>query len=183
MKIFFLIITLITASDLFSQTRLHPYIGIHLPGDAELYYIGPSFQVGTDYYLKKRLLLSGYGHYYAKIVDRLNRDNSFEKGKFKTITGCILLQFNVSRNLNRSFFFAGGMSIQRWADNFKSSWNVWDIKRTTVLPAVRLGYFFPVYRFKLALELNGTGPYSYHEDNSDMLEILTQISVGLRLIL
>ena len=35
--------------------RWHPFIGIHVSADAEMFYIGPSFQIGTDFQLKKEL--------------------------------------------------------------------------------------------------------------------------------
>jgi hypothetical protein len=167
---------------LFAQPRLHPYAGLHMSGDAEMYYIGPSLQLGADYQLKKRSLVTAYLHYFHKYI---NNSTSIytEHGLFKTITFAIMLQGNFSKKCNKSFFGAAGLAVQNWADRYEDSWESWNKKRTTVLPAARLGYFFTVNHCKLAIELNATGPYHYHEDSDDILEILTQLSVGMRIIL
>lgn len=162
--------------------RWQPYAGIHVSGDAEMYYVGPSFQAGMDYFLKKRILVSAYIHYFSKKVNNVSTGGFFENGKFKTITGTILIQTNTAKKLNRSIFFAGGVAVQRWRDNFSSSYDNWDDKRTTFTPAIRLGYFFPIEKNKMSVELNGIGPYSYGDANSSVIEILTQISFGARYI-
>ena len=187
MKILLLMISLLFSAALFSQPRLHPGVGIHISGDAQMYYIGPSFQLGADYYLKKRILLCGYLHSFSKWVDKTYPDNSFEKGRFKTTTVAVLVQFNLSKKPSHSIFIAGGIAAQKWADKFESSWADWNKKRTTLLPALRLGYFFTMSHIKMAIELNGTGPYSYNEEEGGVTwgvtEVLTQLSAGLRFIL
>ncbi len=163
--------------------RWHPYIGIHVSGDAEMFYIGPSFQIGADFQLKKRITLTSYLHYYSKKVNNNGNDFFFETGKFKTLTGAVLCQINTGKSLNRSFFIAGGIAIQSWMDNYSSSNNNWDKKRITVIPAMRLGYFFPADWHKFTVELNWTGPYSYTEGLGYTTEIVTQLSLGMRFIL
>ena len=164
------------------RQRWHPYAGIHVSGDAEMFYIGPSFQAGTDFLLKKRIVLSAYIHYFGKKVNNVGTGGFFENGKFKTITGTILIQANIARSLKRSFFIGLGTAVQRWRDKYSSSFGSWDDKRTTVTPAMRLGYFFPGGNNKIAVELNGTGPYRSGDTNSYSIEILTQISFGIRYI-
>jgi hypothetical protein len=166
-----------------STSRWHPYIGIHLSADAEMFYLGPSFQIGTDFQLKRKILLTSYFHYYSKKIKN-NYNNSFsENGKFKTFTGAVLCQINPGKNLRRSFFIAGGVAIQSWRDIYASGNTAWDEKRITILPAMRLGYFFPAGWHKLAVELNWTGPYSYSDGTTDAIEIATQLSLGVRFIL
>ena len=163
--------------------RWHPFIGIHVSADAEMFYIGPSFQIGTDFQLKKRIILTSYFHYFSKKINN-NYNNSFsEKGNFKTVTGAVLCQMSTSNRLNRSFFIAGGIAIQSWRDNYTSGNTIWDKKRITILPAIRLGYFFPAGWHKLTVELNWTGPYSYTDGTTDAIEIATQLSLGIRFIL
>src|SRR6266705_1058700 len=58
--------------------RLHPYMGIHISGDAEMYYIGPSLQAGIDYQLRKKIVLSTYFHHYLKRVDKKEYGGNFE---------------------------------------------------------------------------------------------------------
>jgi hypothetical protein len=164
------------------RRRWHPYAGIHVSGDAAMVFIGPSFQAGVDFQLKRRVVLSAYLHYFHKKINNVWDGGGYENGRFKTITGTILCQANSSRNPNKSFFIAGGVAIQRWMQLYNSDYNSWDDKRTTVVPAARLGYFFPIGDNKITVELNATGPYSYGDANSSVLEILTQVSFGFRYI-
>ena len=151
-----------------------------------MFYVGPSFQAGADYQIKKRIVLSGYIHYFTKKVIGAEYPGIFWKGKFKTFTGTFLFQGNISKSPTKSFFLAGGVALQRWKDKYSDNYDSWDDKRTTLIPAIRIGYFFPVDRYKITIELNGTGPYSYSYSNIistvSVLEILTQLSLGMRFI-
>ena len=180
--------TLFTASFFFitsiavAQSRVHPYAGLHVSGDADLYYVGPSWQLGADYVLKERSLLTSYLHYFHK---NYNNSTSIykEQGILNSLTFALMVQGNFGINTRRSMYGAAGLALQRWSDRFNSDWADWNRKRTTVLPCIRFGCFFTVDRSKIALELNATGPYSYHEDGDHIIEIITQLSLGMRLIL
>jgi hypothetical protein len=165
------------------QRKWHPYLGLHITGDAEMFYIGPSFQLGTDLQLKKRFLVSSYIHYFGKKVNNVEYGGYFENGKLNILTIAALAQLNTSRNLRRSFFIAGGIAFQYWHDRYKNNFSDWDNERNTLLPAIRFGYFFPSGKNRITIELNATGPYSYGDDNSSVTEILTQFSfLGCRFI-
>lgn len=165
----------------------HPYLGIHITGDAEMFYIGPSFQAGVDYQVKERIVLSSYIHYFSKKVTNTEYGGFSEKGKFKTITGALLIQANTGKRPGKSFFIAAGAALQRWSDKYSNNYDSWDDKRTTLIPAFRLGYFFPFDQYKMTIELNGTGPYAYSYTNDissgRVTEILTQLSLGVLFIL
>ncbi len=163
------------------QHKLQPYIGLHISGDAEMFYIGPSFQLGTDYRLKKKLFLSGYIHYFTRRVNNTYVD-FHEDGRIKILTAAILLQANTGKKPDKSFFIAGGLAYQYWHDKYESDFNNIDNERYTLLPAIRLGHFFPVGKQKLSVEINATGPYSYHDDNWSVTELITQLSLGCRFI-
>lgn len=160
----------------------HPYAGLHLSSDAELYYLGPSFQVGLDVNLKRRLALGTYFHYFYVGVN--NRDNGLtEKGRMRTFTWACLLQWDAGAGWYKGFFTGFGIALQREADRFSGRWSTWDDKRTTVTPAIRLGYTFPAGLHAIAIEFNGTGPYSYNDGPySTITEIFTQVSFGGRYI-
>ncbi|MEO7924854.1 MAG: hypothetical protein ABIR30_14315 [Chitinophagaceae bacterium] len=167
------------------KTSWHPYLGLHISGDAEMFYLGPSFQGGVDFQVRERIVLSGYVHYFMKKRENVEYGGFLEKGRFKTFTGALLLQLNTSINPAKSCFLAGGIAIQRWRDKYSTDYDSWDDKRTTWIPAIRVGYFFPIQENKLSIELNGTGPYSYtygDPPTGRVLEILTQLSLGMRFI-
>ena len=136
---------------------------------------------------KKRVLLSSYIHYFIKKVSNAEYGGFLEKAKFKTFTATLLIQANTGKSPTKSFFIAGGAALQRWRDNYSNNYDSWDDKRTTLIPAFRLGYFFSLDKHKMAVELNGTGPYSYAYTNDissgRVIEILTQLSLGVRFIL
>jgi hypothetical protein len=166
-----------------TNSRWHPYAGLHISGDAGMYYIGPSFQIGTDFYLQKKLLLSTYLHYFRDELHTTGENGFFEDGKYRTLTGALLIQLNTSKKITgRSFFIAAGMAIQNRVDTATTSYDQWNDRRTTLLPAFRLGYFFPLRSHKLSIEINGTGPYSEMVEGSGFTEILTQVSLGCRYI-
>jgi hypothetical protein len=146
-----------------------------------MYYIGASIQVGTDFQLRKRLLLSSYFQFFSKKVNRIYPTDT-EIGRFKTITAAALIQINTSAKLTRSFFLAGGICIQSWKDNFTNNYYGWDKQRTNLLPVARIGYYFPLGKLSMTIELNGTGPYSYQDGEWHSVEILTQLSFGTRFI-
>ncbi|MEO8819513.1 MAG: hypothetical protein ABI374_01595 [Ginsengibacter sp.] len=162
-------------------SRWHPYGGLHLSSDAEMYYLGPSFEAGVDVNLKTHLALGAYIHYFFVGVN--NRDNGvIEKGRMRTFTTAVLIQVNAGAGWYKGFFLGFGLAIQQYADRFKGRWGSWDDKRTTVTLAIRTGYLFPAGLNAIAIEFNGTGPHSYNDGPDSITEIFTQVSVGGRFI-
>lgn len=182
------VLTVMTLSDSSRKVQVpkrkfRPYAGLHISGDAGMYYVGPSFQAGFDFYLRSRLLISLYGHYFTEQLQTSGPNGFFEKGKYRTLTSALLLQHNTAKKANgRSFFIGGGISLQYRKDTALTSYNSWNDVRTTLTPAFRIGYFFPVGKNKLTVELNGTGPYSYDEEDISVFEFFTQLSLGTRFI-
>ena len=169
----------------YAQQRLglRPYLGIHASGDAEMYYLGPSFQVGSDYRFTERWGLSAYVHSYRNRVDEED-DYHYEKGKFNCFTGALLLEFHAGRQMSRGMFFAGGVAVQRVKDVFDASWGAhWNDERTGPIPAIRFGYAFPLRKTHcITAEINATGPYQERYGYSGSTELITQLSLGTRLI-
>ncbi|HEY1870928.1 MAG TPA: hypothetical protein VGG71_07715, partial [Chitinophagaceae bacterium] len=90
------------------------------------------------------------------------------------------------RKNNRGVILAGGLAVHSTSDNFTSTFYDEYEKRTIVVAAIRIGYSLPVKRRSIAFELNAVGPYigktgppPYFEQT---IEILTQLSLGIRLI-
>jgi hypothetical protein len=80
-------------------------------------------------------------------------------------------------------FFGGGLAIQQLENKFDSSWSYWQKKRTNVLPAIRIGYAFPLWQHRLiTAEINATGPYQKQEYLYTYTELVTQLSLGTRII-
>jgi hypothetical protein len=106
-----------------------------------------------------------------------------EKGRFKTFTSAFLVQIHAGAGWYKGFFIAGGIALQQWADRFKGIFGSYDDARTTVTPAIRMGYIFPAGLRAIAVEFNGTGPYSYSDGfNGTITEVVTQVSLGVRFI-
>ncbi len=164
------------------SSHWHPYGGLHLSSDAEMYYLGPSFQAGLDVNLARQFAFSTYFHYFYVGVN--NRTNGMvQKGRMRTFTWASLLQLEMGAGWYKGFFVGLGFALQRDADRFQGSWSTWDDKRSTFTPAIRLGYTFPAGLHAIAIEFNGTGPYSYNSGpNETTIEIFTQVSFGGRFI-
>lgn len=162
-------------------SRWHPYGGLYLSSDAEMYYLGPSFMAGVDVNLKKRLALGAYIHYFFVGVN--NRDSGLiEKGRMRTFTTAFLVQLNAGAGWYKGFFVGLGLAIQVYADRFQGGLGRWDDKRITAMPVIRMGYIFPAGLHAIAIEFNGTGPYSYNDGPDTITEIFTQVSFGGRFI-
>ncbi|GAB2947791.1 hypothetical protein GCM10027048_10970 [Hymenobacter coalescens] len=166
-----------------AQHQLRPYAGLHASGNADMVYVGPSVQIGADYRPLRRLGLSTYVHYFRRRFDR-NFANEFEEGKFDCLTGAALLELRLGRQPERRGLFVGaGVALQYLKDDYHSYWaRVYTLRKHDVLPALRLGYAFPLGRHQLTAELNATGPYHEGDEYSSYTELLTQLSVGTRLV-
>jgi hypothetical protein len=163
--------------------RWHPYAGIHLSSDPELYYLGPSFQAGLDYNFTTHLALSTYLHYFHVSTNNNNDNGIIEIGRLRTFTSALLLQVNAGAGWYKGFFIGGGVALQRYADRFQGIFGSWDTYRTTFTPAIRIGYIFSAGLHAIALEFNGTGPYSYPDGyGGTYMEVFTQVSIGARFI-
>lgn len=163
------------------SSNWHPYAGLYFSSDAEMYYLGPSFLAGTDVTITRRLALGTYFHYFYVGVN--NKDNGLvEKGRLRTFTWALLLQVNAGAGWYKGFSVGAGIALQRYADRFRGSWGSWDDKRSTATPAIRVGYAFPAGLHAIAIEFNGTGPYTYIDGPGTITEIFTQVSFGGRYI-
>ncbi|HXS57559.1 MAG TPA: hypothetical protein VN726_15610 [Hanamia sp.] len=74
-------------------SRIHPYAGLHLSSDAEMYYLGPSFQAGVDINLTQKLAVSSYLHYFYVGVNNVE-NRLIQKGRMRTFTGALLIQYD-----------------------------------------------------------------------------------------
>jgi hypothetical protein len=165
-----------------NHSKWHPYGGLHISSDAELYYAGPSFEAGFDANLTRRLLFSTYIHYYHGKVDNTDNTGVSSLGRFKTFTVASLIQVNPGAGWYKGFFIGLGMAVQFYSDHFKSNLRNLDVSRTTLTPAIRMGYTFPAGLHAIAIEFNGIGPYTEKDGTDQYMEVFTQVSLGARFI-
>lgn len=168
-----------------AQRRLRPYLGLHASGDAEMFYLGPSAQLGADYRLTSHLGLGGYLHYFRRRIDRDFGNYQTEQGRFDCLTGAVLLDVRLGRQPERRGpFVGGGLALQYLRDEYQTNrLRIYTLRKHDVLPALRLGYAFPLGRHQLTAELNATGPYSEFNDyGGSTTELITQLSLGTRLL-
>lgn len=85
------------------QRWLHPCAGLHLSSDAELFYLGPSFQAGIDINITRRLVLSSYIQYFKASADNRESIGYTEKGRLSAFTSAILLQINAGKEWYKGF--------------------------------------------------------------------------------
>ncbi|UYZ59558.1 hypothetical protein [Hymenobacter latericus] len=165
-----------------AQHKLRPYAGLHASGDAQMYYLGPSGQLGADYRFNHVLGATAYVHYFRRKIDRAS-GASFEDGRFDCRTVALLAQVHLGAKPERGLFAAAGVAAQRLEDEYRADWTGgWHTVRRNVLPAFRLGYAFPVGPHQLTAELNATGPYQERDAYGTYTELITQLSLGTRLV-
>ena len=186
MRIILIVVTIFLSFTCLSQTKWHPDVGLHVSMDAEGYYVGPSLQVGINYRLKKRFGISSYLQYFPKRVEKTYSDGTFENGRYKSLVASLLFETNFFRTNNKGLILAGGLALHSTTDNFTSTFDELHEKRTIIVGAIRIGYSLPMKNRSISFELNAVGPYigktgppPYFEQ---LIEILTQLSLGARLI-
>ncbi|MEO7120604.1 MAG: hypothetical protein ABIY62_05875 [Ginsengibacter sp.] len=164
-------------------SRWHPYGGLHLSSDAELYYLGPSFQAGVDFNVTRQLALSAYIHYFHTSANSYDNTGFDDKGRFKTFTSALLVQLDAGAGWYKGFFIGLGVALQKYSDRNTGNFAPYDEIRTTVTPAIRVGYSFPAGLHAISIEFNGTGPYLYSDGLYGVVtEAFTQVSLGGRFI-
>ena len=182
MRILILFALLLLSGTVVAQRHFRPYAGLHGSGDAELYYLGPSMQLGADYHFSNRLGLTAYGHYFRRRIDWESDDYEFTKAKFDCLTGALLVEVRLGQKPTRGMFVGAGMAVQHLDDDFESDWTRFHVTRLNVLPAIRIGYSFPVGKHLLTAELNATGPHSEEDEYGRLTELITQLSLGTRFV-
>lgn len=186
MKHLSLILLLFLTNKCVSQSRWHPFVGVHASMDGGGYYVGPSFQIGTDYSLKNRNSLVAYLHYFSKKLDNTWSDGSFEHGKYKSAAATILFQVQLSNKEKRGMLLAAGAALQKTSENYKSDIEEIHSKRVILVAALRIAHLFPISSKTLSVELNALGPHKRTEGTepyiTEITEVLTQLSLGARLI-
>ncbi|MEO7266353.1 MAG: hypothetical protein ABIW38_15660 [Ferruginibacter sp.] len=169
-----------------SQTKWHPFVGAYASMDGGGYYAGPSFQIGTDYSLKKKNSLVTYFHYFPKKLNNSFSNGTYEYGKYRSATLALLVQVRLSKKEKKGMLLAGGAALQRTSENYLSDIEVINSKRLILVAALRIGHLFPIGNKILSLELNALGPHQSSMDTapyiSQSIELLTQLSFGARVI-
>ena len=145
------------------QSQTNRYVGVYFTGDAQMYYIGPSILVGSDFRINERFNACLYGQYFEK---------DFGDHGFQTWSLAALGQINLGKR--KRFYLAVGLAWQRAIEDY---FNDDEINRSILIPAYRAGYHIISKKFILSPEINLTGPYSYRQTT----EIFTLPSIGTRL--
>ena len=178
--------TFLQGPTLFSQSKFHPYAGLHASMNGDGFYVGPSYQAGTDYQLEKKVVLSFYAHYFPCKVNDIF-DGLSESGKYKSLTTALLLQTHLSKKTGKGIFAGLGLAFQRVSENYeREDFYKEHYKENMLVGAFRFGYLFSFSGYGLAIELNGTGPHTTKDrDTGDIekIQLLTQLSLGARFIL
>ena len=200
-KVVMPVLVLLSPFHCIAQSSWHPYGGIHLSMDAGAYFLGPSLQIGTDYTYttyyyklhenypyKRQYFFTAYLHCFLD-KNAVKSDNApVVNGKYSSFTIALLVQTHLSKNEHQGWFVAGGMALQRTSAEHQFTFYDDRLKRIIATAAMRTGYKFAAKKNEIAIEINATGPHFSTEKNppyndTQVLEVLTQLSLGARFIL
>lgn len=164
---------------LHAQGRWHPHVAAYAGINADAFFVTAVPQIGADYLLGKRAVLSGAAQYFYSNVNRVYAGTP-ERGRLRVASLLVLAQAHPTGYQRPGLLAALGLAFQHSRgyaadDQFRRSYD-----RTLLLPAGRLGYQLHLGRGFLSLELQGTGPLHYREDEVDVTELLTVAELGLR---
>jgi hypothetical protein len=147
--------------------------------DAEGVYFAPTLKASAGYRIKPKISITAFAHYF-----RAGLNNKNETGAFRLTTTGALGIFHLGK-INTQGMYAGiGLCHQFLKDNYTSSTVVINDKRNYFTAAYGLGYLFKsgAGKIKFAVELFATGPYTEKDNMSSYTEILTQLSLGGKVI-
>lgn len=165
------------------KSRWHPFVGLHVAGDAALAHIGPSPQLGIDYRFTSRLALSTYAQYFGSSY-RLNYSGISSGARYRSFIAATLLDVNFYRRPGRGFSMAVGPAFHTSTETYTGPGDNTPWRRSYVTAAGRFGYALPVGRQFLSIELNMVGPWQSKVGAapffSQSIDILSQLSLGGR---
>ncbi|MGK7395502.1 MAG: hypothetical protein ACNS62_13075 [Candidatus Cyclobacteriaceae bacterium M3_2C_046] len=166
MKKFLILILLAFSSQCLAQSPFQQlYAGAYFTGDAEMYYLGPSFLVGADILLMAPgLILSPYGQYFS-----VNYTNE----SYDAAVLAVLLQFDFNPKKSNALFMGFGPSFSFRREIYH---NIEESNRF-LIPAIRVGYRFLFKNLNVNAEI--TTPAFYRQNLS--FELFTLPSVGIRI--
>ena len=169
-----------------SQSKWHPFIGLHGAMDGGGYYLGISGNIGVDYYIKKKVSIGTSIFYFPSKIDTKYPDGGFEKGKYRSSILALLIQFQLSKKQNKGFNLGSGIAIQRTTNKYENELTSENTKRLILVIPIRVGYRLPVGSKSICFELNAVGPHFSNSSSSgyysQTLELLTQLSIGTRFV-
>ncbi len=153
--------------------------GVYASMDAEGFYFAPTVKASVGYRVKTKVYIAVFAHCFISGVN-----NSTETGKFRLTTTGILPVFHLGKTNTQGMYFGIGLCSQFFKDNYSSSTIFINEKRNYFTLTYALGYLFESGRHKLkfAAELFATGPYAESDNTSSYTEILTQLSLGCKII-
>ncbi len=165
-KLLFILLMLLLAPCTQSQSIWRHYVGVYFTGDAQMYYTGPSLQIGSDVLVHNNIRTSFYAHYFVK-----------DKGDHSFQTWTVAALGQISMGKGRRLYAAFGLACQRTIEEDDVYFDV--VNRFIVVPAYKIGYHFLFRKIVISPEINTTGPYKDRKTRS--FELFTLPSIGVRL--
>lgn len=170
----------------FRATRLHPFAGLHVAGDAALDHIGPSPQLGIDYRFSSRLTLSNYVQYFGSSYksDAGGLPGMSSSARYRSFIATMLLDINFHRGPSRGFSVAAGPAFHTSTETYTGPGDNTPWRRNYLTAAARLAFALPAGKQGLSIELNLVGPWQSKIGEAPFFaqttDILSQLSLGGR---
>jgi hypothetical protein len=154
-------------------------IGVYASMDAEGIYIAPSIKGAVAYSFRTKLAVEAYAHYFNAKVN-----NAMEKGSLLLATIGIQPVCLLGKHATKGMYAGVGLCLQHRVEDYGSATQVVNDTRTKIMPSYSIGYKVPSAKTgaQFAVELLGTGPYSENDANGRYIELLTQLSLGIKVV-
>jgi len=181
-KFFFAFILLCSLSAQGQSGKWFAEAAIHATGDAELYFIAPSWSLGGGRYIGKQWSVSSNYNYFSRSIFK----SSEPKQTYQSQTVSVLLNFNFLGVLKpeRGMYLGVGGAWQNRKEKLVSNNQPIEERKEYFTGVYNLGYRFPVVirerTRSLAVDLKATGGYKENSDTDAYQEILTQVMLGIR---
>jgi hypothetical protein len=165
--------------DTVKKRRLFVHAGLYASMDAEAVYFAPTVKAGAGYQIQPKFSAQLFGHYFS---GRLRSGG--ERGDFSLFSAGILAQFHLGKRSSRGMYAGLGMCRQFYDEKYTGPSVTIDDQRNYFAPVYTAGYLFYSggNRLKFAIEFFGTGPYNENNAGGSYTEILTQASLGVKMI-
>jgi hypothetical protein len=186
---------LFSVSSVQSQKNWHPFAGLHVSANSDLYYVGPSFSAGVIHPIgkKKKWSWAPELHYFRQYEEYPQTSITHSWDKFVSFSIRSNFNYKANSKTNKGFIIGGGLGFQYGKDECVTVTQTGNIKEENVhydainyksfMLTFNTGYSFLLKKEKsIQVLFSAIGPYKARDEYGSYTEIISVLSLGTRFV-
>ncbi len=178
------------------QSRWHPFAGVNISANSDLYYVGPSFSAGVIHAIgkNKKWTWAPEVQYFRNYSTYGESSTSHSWDKFISFSVRSNFNYKFGKNPAKGAFLGGGFGFQKAKDEcvtvtqnglIKEENVHYDaIKYGAVMLTFNAGYIFPLKKNKsIQTVISIIGPQTAKDYLGTYVEVVSLMNVGVRVVL